>query len=452
MKIIIAGCGKIGASLIRQLSAEGYDLTIIDTDSNVLESLIESYDVMSVQGNCATQDALITAGVKDADLLIASTGPDEVNLLCCMVAHGLNPNIHTIARIRTPEYHSQIFRMRDAFALSLIVNPERQAAAEIERLLKYPGFLKRDTFAKGRVEIVEIKVDEDSILNNLPLKDMEKVVRCKVLVCVVLRNGEAIAPSGDFVLQEGDRLFVTAPVNNLSILLKSLDTVTRKIKKVMICGGGKLCVYLADKLSKDGLSVSIIEKDYENCVKLSNLFPNVTIINGDASRQQLLESERILDYDALISMTGFDELNMIISLYGHNKGVSQIITKISHFKDSDILNTLPIGSVISPDELCCNNIVRYVRAMKNQTGAALSVHFIADHHAEAMEFRVDDNTLHCGEPLKNIKTKSNVLLACITHAGITQIPNGDSVFQKGDTIIVVTTGHNTIYQLNDIFD
>lgn len=211
MKIIIAGDGKVGAMLTRQLSAEGYELTLIDANLKVLESTEERYDIMAVQGNCASMETLEKAGVREANLLIAVTNADEVNLLCCMTAHGLNPDIHTIARIRNPEYTDQVYKMRNLFALSMMINPEKQAAAEIERLLKYPGFLKRDTFAKGRVEIVELRVESGQKLCNTALNDLNGIVKCKILVCTVIRNGKAIAPDGNFVLLEGDRIFVTAP-------------------------------------------------------------------------------------------------------------------------------------------------------------------------------------------------------------------------------------------------
>ena len=439
MKIIIAGCGKVGYALTRQLSSEGYDITIIDRDSDVLSNAMEHYDVMAVCGNCAIQSVLSSAGAQDADLLVATTGEDEVNLLSCAVAHKMNPKIHTIARIRNPEYSDQIYGMRDVFGLSMAINPERQAALEIERLLKYPGFLNRDTFAKGRVEIVELKIGEDSPLCGIPLKKMGDIVCCKVLVCVVLRDGEAIAPDGNFILREGDRIFVTAPVNELAVLLSGLGIVTKKIKNVIICGGGRIGYYLAERLSHDGFATKIIESDYNKCEKLSAMLPAVNIINGDAC-------------DALVSLTGFDEMNMIISLYGRNKGVKQTVTKLSRLKNSGIIGDIPLGSVICPNDLCCNTIVQYVRAMKNQTGAALAVHFIADRRAEAIEFRVDESTAHCGEPLKNLKTKKNVLLVCISHGAETEIPSGDSSYQAGDSVIIVTTGGNIIYQLNDIFE
>lgn len=452
MKIIIAGDGKVGAMLTRQLSAEGYDLTLIDANPKVLESSEERYDIMAVQGNCASMEVLEQAGVQEAKLLIAVTNADEVNLLCCMTAHGMNSDIHTIARVRNPEYTDQIYSMRNLFALSLMVNPEKQAAVEIERLLKYPGFLKRDTFAKGRVEIVELRVDADHKLCDTVLNDLPNIVKCKVLVCAVLRNGKAIAPDGNFVLRAGDRIFVTAPANTLTLLLKNLGIITHKVKRVILCGGGRVSYYLAQLLLKNGINVQIIEQNYERCRLLANLLPEASIVHGDATREFLLENEGISNCDALVTMTGVDEMNMIISFYGANCGVPQIITKLGRLENNTILNSLALGSIVSPKELCCNTIVRYVRAMKNQTGAAISVHSIADGQVEAVEFLADESTKHCGEPLRALKIKKNVLIVCITHGANLQIPNGDSSFQRGDTVIIVTSGDKVIYQLNDIFD
>lgn len=452
MKIIISGDGKMGATLVRQLSAEGYDLTLIDANLTVLESSEERYDIMIVHGNCASMEVLEQAGVREADLLIAATGADEINLLCCMTAHGMNPSLHTIARVRNPEYTDQIYKMRDMFALSLTVNPERQAAVEMERLLKYPGFLKRDTFARGRVEIVELRINADSRLCNVALNDMNNIVKCKILICAVLRNGTAVAPDGNFVLREGDRIFVTAATKELTLLLKNLGVITHKVKRVILCGGGRVSYYLARQLYKSGIDVKIIERDPERCIQLAAVLPETDIIQGDASSQFLLDKEGISECDALVTLTGLDELNMIISLYGISSGVPQVITKLGHMDNTNILGNLSIGSIVSPKELCSNTIVRYVRAMKNQTGAALSVHTIADGQAEAMEFLVEEGTRNLGRPLKELHLKKNVLVACITK-GITQeIPNGDSYFENGDTVIIVTNGNKGIYQLNDIFE
>lgn len=452
MNIIIAGNGKVGATLARQLSAEGYDLTVIDSDQAVLEEIIARYDVMAVNGNCASMPILLQAGVMDADLLIAAASDDEINLLCCTTAHALNPKLHTIARIRNPEYTDQIYAMRDTFGLSMTVNPEKRSAQEIERLLQYPGFLRRDIFARGRAEIVELRVDASSKLCHVSLMDMANIVRCRTLVCAVLRNGSALVPSGNFVLQEGDRVFVTAPTENLTILLKNLGIITRRVRRVMLCGGGRVTFYLARLLKKSGIQVRIIEADEARAKELYAQLAGVEISCGDASNLELLNSEGLGNCDALVALTGYDELNMILSLYASSQGVSQVITKLSQVDNRSVIDSLSLHRVVCPKDLSCNAIVRYVRAMQNHTGAALSVHAIADGQVEAMEFRVDENTKHCGIPLKKLKRRANVLIACIIHGSQTEIPNGDSIFENGDTLVVVTSGRGVIKQINDIFE
>ena len=451
MDIIIAGDGKVGSSLARQLSAEGHNVTLIDSDLQVLNTSMERYDLMGVHGNCASKAVLLQAGVKEAELLIAATSADEINLLCCTTAHGLNPKLHTIARIRNPEYTDQIHEMRDIFALSLSVNPERQAAQEIERLLKYPGFLRRDSFAKGRAEIVELRIDSKSKLKDVSLIEMNGIIKCRVLVCAVLRDGNAIAPKGNFILREGDRIFVTAPTNNLATLLKNLGIVTRRVRNVILCGGGRVSYYLASLLEKDGISVQIIENDRERCTELATLLPNTTVIHGDGTDQDLLSSQGLNRCDALVTLTGLDELNMIMSLYGIKQNVPLVITKLSHLGNRGIIDSLSLGSVICPKDLCCNTIVRYVRAMQKQTGAALSLRTIADGQAEAIEFLVDKHTQNCDIPLKQLKLKPDVLVAMINRGAYTEIPSGDSRFHVGDSVVVVTSKQGSLQDFNDIF-
>ena len=450
MDIIIAGAGKVGLTLAQLLAAEDHDITIIDSDPSVLEEATDRFDAIAVCGNCACKDVLLQAGVQNAELVIAVTNADEINLLCCMTAHGINNQVHTIARIRTPEYTGQIMTMPEVFPLSLAVNPENQAAIEMERLLKYPGFLRRDTFAKGRVEIVELRIDEHSKLKDVALSELTATVRCKVLICAVLRQGAAVAPSGNFVLRQGDRIFVTAPTDTLTELLKNLGIITRPVRKVMICGGGRVSYYLARLLEKDGIRVQLIDRDRERCIQLAGLLKSTSVICGDCSNQSLLDEQGIDQVDALASLTGVDETNMIISLFGNAREVPQILTKLSR-GESAIADALPLGSIICPKDLCSNTIVRYVRAMQNQTGAAVSVHTIADGQVEAVEFLVDSASRNCGVPLKQLKLKNNVLIASITHGTQTQIPNGDSFFEEGDTVVVVTSGRGVLQNFNDIF-
>lgn len=451
MNIIIAGGGKVGSILLRLLSSEGHDLTLIDARSNVVDAAVEKYDVIGIKGNCASMPVLVQSGIKEADLLIASAHADEINLLTCMTAKVINPDIHTIARIRNPEYTSQIYEMPDTFGISMAFNPERQAALEIERLLKYPGFLRRDTFVKGRAEIVELRISADSKLCNITLSELPKLVGCHVLVCAVLRHGNAIAPNGDFMLRQDDKIFVTAPSKELIQLLKSLGILSRRVRSVFICGGGKVGYYLAKMLSHSGIATKVVEHNYERCQFLSTHLPEVDVICGDISNHDLLKSEELFDHDALVTLTGLDEINMINSLYGSSHGIPHIVTKLSHLENNPMLDTFPLGSIICPSELCSSAIVRYVRAMQNQTGAALSMHLIADGQVEAIEFLVEDSTPHCGTPLKEIKLRPGVLLGSITHGSTAIVPSGDSCFYPGDILVVVTSCRGTLQQLTDIF-
>ena len=451
MKIIIAGDGKVGSMLTRQFSGEGHDLTLIDNNPEALESTIERYDVMSVEGNCASMEVLRNAGVEKADLLITATGKDELNLLCCMTAHGMNPNLHTIARIRTPDYAESTYSMRKTFALSLTVNPDRQTAREIDRLLRYPGFLKREKFANGLVEIVEIKVDATSPLKDQPLNQLSSITNCQILVCAALREGKSVTPDGNFVIREGDRLFVTASAKNLTILLRNIGYVTQKVRNVMIVGGGSSSYYLADLLLKEGVGVKIVEKEMSRCEHLAEMLPGAVVVQGDASLQAVLEREKIRLMDAVISMTGLDELNVITSIYANHAKVPHVITKLGRAENLEILAQLPVGSIVSPKELCTNTIATYVRAMGNQIGAAVTVHSIAGGQAVAIEFIVDANTKNTGRPLKEIRLKKNILVASITHGRNIIFPNGESVFRQGDRIIIVANGDAAIHHLNDIF-
>lgn len=452
MNIIIVGDGKVGAALAAQLSGEGHDVTIIDSKQDTLIESASRLDVMVVGGNGASMATLREAGAERADLVIAATSRDELNLLCCLTAKKLGVR-RTIARIRNPEYADQLVEMQEELGLSLTVNPEQAAAQEAYHLLQFPSFLKRDSFAKGRVEIVAIPVDKDSKLAGIPLFKLYEIAGVNALVCAVEREDGVHVPSGSFTLREGDTMYVTAGISDLARLVKNLDLVKRRVKNVLMIGGSRVAFYLGKRCLESGINVKIIERNHDRCVELCEAMPRATVIEADGSRQDVLEAEGFQNHDAVVTLTGIDEENLVLSLQASHLGVAKVITKINRLEYTDLFRKIGVGSIISPRGQCCANILRYVRALSSASGedSVLTLHPIVDGRAEALEFLAGPDTRHQGEQLKDIPLQKEMLVACITHEGQTIIPKGDSRFTAGDTVIVVTAGDRAISELNDIF-
>ena len=452
MKIIIVGDGKVGAALAEQLSGEEHDVTIIDPKMETLNESAERMDVMVVTGNGANMATLRSAGAEKADLIIAATSRDELNLLSCLTARRLGVG-HAIARIRNPEYTDQLEDMREELGLSMAVNPEQAAAQEAYHLLQFPSFLKRDSFAKGRVEIVAIPVGKESKLVGIPLFKLYEIAGVNVLVCAVEREDGVHVPSGAFTLQEGDTIYVTAAINDLARLVKNLGLMEHRVRSLLMIGGSRISLYLGKRCLDSGMGVTIIEWDHTRCLELAEALPQATIIEADGSRQDVLEAEGFHNFDAVITLTGIDEENLVLSMLASHVGVPKVITKINRLEYSDMFRKVGIGSVISPRGQCCANITQYVRAMSSASGAdsVLALHPIVDGKVEALEFRATAETRHQGEKLKDIPTKPGILVACITHMGHTIIPKGDSSFTAGDTVVVVAGCEEAITDLNEIF-
>ena len=452
MQIIIVGDGKVGVALTEQLSSEGHDITVIDSNPKVLEQSLESYDVMVVHGNGASIGVLKEAGVEDAHLLIAATSRDETNLLTCIVAKKLGAK-HTIARVRNPEYAEQLVLMRDELGLSMTINPELAAAREIHHLLQFPSFLKRDSFAKGRVEIVEIHVGEDSKLAGIPLNRLYEIARVRVLVCVVERGGTVHIPDGSFTLQAGDNIYVTADSQDLAQLIKHLGIVKQKVRNAIIVGGSRIAYYLAMRCLHAGLGVKIIEQNHERCVEAAELLPSAVIIEADGSRQDILAAEGISSTDAVITLTNMDEENLIISMYASHIGVPKVITKVNRTEYVGSLQEHGHRHVHQPQGAVQHGHRRAMCAPCRTPRAAALLRCTAWWRARPRRWNSAHPrpTRHLGETLLDIQLKPEILIACITHKGRTIIPRGSDVFQAGDTVIVVTTSGQPINDLNDIF-
>ncbi|MBQ3132329.1 MAG: Trk system potassium transporter TrkA [Clostridia bacterium] len=439
MNIVIVGDGKVGYTITERLSRENHDITVIDKRPAALNNTMNLQDVSCVEGNGVSHVVQTEAGVPKADLLIAATSTDEMNMLCCMVAKKLGAK-HTIARVRDPQYQQQMFFLKDELGLSMTVNPEQAAAAEISRLLRFASAIKVEPFAKGRIELVEFKVREDGPLNGMRLADFYGHFKLKVLVCAACREDEVFIPKGNFVMQAGDKLSILAAPNDVSAFFRATGTFKRKVKDVMIVGGGKIAYYLARLLIEIGLHVKIIEKDEATCEMLCELLPKAQILHGDGTDHELLHEEGIDKTDALVALTGIDEENIILSMYANSINVDKVITKVNNSRLADMVANVGVESLISPKDIAANSIISYVRAMTNATGSNVeTVHRIADGNAEALEFRVREGNRCVGIPLKDLPIRDNVLIGAIIRGGTCIIPGGNDCIKVGDSVIVVTT-------------
>ncbi len=450
MKIIIVGCGKVGDILTSYISSEGHDVVVVDTDQAVIEHVVNEYDVMGVVGNGASISVQMEAGVDKAKLLVAVTDSDELNILSCMVARKLGAS-HTIARVRNPEYADQIGFMRKDLGLAMAVNPEYDAAREILRLIRFPNALKIDTFSKGRVDLVEVKLGEGHPLCGRKLSEIRSVCTIDVLICAVNRGDEVTIPSGDFVLEAGDVIHITAPHNNLSKFFKELGITGKRIKSVMIIGGGKIAYFLAKMLESSDIDVKLIEFDRERAEQLAESLPKATIICGDGSDSDILLEEGIDQVDAVVSLTGFDEENIITSLFASTRNVGKVITKVNRQNVIKLLSSIGLECVVSPRSITANSILRYLRGLEHTESSSIqTLYKIVNDKAEALEFIVTEGFDSIGVPIKDMNIRKNILLACIIRGNRVIYPHGDDTIEVGDSVIVVAKSEEPVLELEDI--
>lgn len=448
MKIIIVGCGKIGSTLAEQLSYEEHDLVVIDTNPQKIQELSESVDVMGVTGNGSSISVLSDAGIEDAHLLVAVTGSDELNLLCCVVAKKVS-KCKTIARVRNPIYNKERNFIRKSLGISMIINPELAAAMEISRLLRFPSAIKLDTFSKGRVELLKFKLLPEFGLSGMSIMQIIDKLKSDILICGVEREGNMYIPSGNFVLHDGDLISIVASPKNSSIFFKKIGVKTHQVKNTLIVGGGTLGYYLASQLLDLKIKVRIVEAKMSRCEELSELLPDATIICGDGTDKKLLLEEGLTQTESFVTLTSMDEENILLTLFAKKIFSAKLITKVNRIAFDDIIEGLDLGSVIYPKYITADYILQYVRAMENSLSSNVeTLYHILDGQAEALEFSVKETSAVTNIPLCDLNLKDNLLIACINRGGIIRIPRGQDTIQPGDSVIVVTT----VCGLNDLKD
>ena len=451
MKIIIVGVGKVGFAIAEQMANEDHDLTLVDCNSAVLSRAEGSLDVMCVEGNGASVSVLLHAGVREADLVIAVSEDDEVNLVCCLMAKKLGAK-HTIARVRNPEYFRDASILRREVGLNMIINPEYASAQEIARILRVPAAFSVESFARGLVELIGFQVEESDGLAGRTLLEYNRRNPNDMLLCAVSRGDEVIIPNGNFIPQVGDRAYAIGTPTETLRLLRGMGRSVAPMRRVSILGGGRIALYLAWALEAAGAHVTIVEQNEEKCLALAERLPKASIIHGDGTDHEVLESEDIFNCDAFVSLTGRDEENLLMALTAQRAGVKKVLPKMSHPNYIDIVRRTGIDAVISPKDITANYISSYVRSLANSQGSAVEgLHRLLGGAVEAVEFTATAATHFLDTPLCEAHFKQGLLIAAIIHDGKVFIPRGSSQIHAGDRVIVVAKSL-FLQDLNEILE
>ena len=449
MNIIIVGCGKVGQTLAQELNEEGSNITVIDTKQEKVDEITARCDVMGVTGNGATHAIQQKAGIEDADLLIAVTGSDELNLLCCLIARKVG-DCRTIARVRDPQYNTDAPFLKDVLGLAMVINPEMEAAEEIARVLRFPSAIKIDTFASGRVELVKFRLPEGCPLAGCAVKDISAKFHSDALVCTIERGEEAFIAYGDFVFEERDVISIVATPRKASDFFRKIKYKMDSVRDVIIAGGGEICHYLCNTLLPSGIGIKVIEKDPERAEELSVLLDEVTVIEGDASDREVLLEAGLESTDGFVALTNLDEENILLSLFAKSAGRAKLVTKINRIDFDSVINHLDLDSIIYPKNITAESIVRYVRAMKNTIGSNVErLYNVIKGKIEASEFVIREPSGVVGVPLMKLSLRRGILVAAIIRDRKVLIPRGPDCLQTGDTVVIVSR-QTALHDITDI--
>ncbi len=451
MQIIIVGCGKVGRTLAEQLQEEDTDITLIDTNADTINEITDKVDAMGVVGNGASINTLMEAGIETADILIAVTVSDEMNLLCCLIAQKTG-HCHTIARVRNPIYNKEIGFIKERLGVAMIINPELAAAQEISKLLRFPSAIKIDTFARGKVELLKFKVMPEFGLDGKSIQQITEHFRCDILFCAIEGNDYTVIPGGTNMIHNGDVVSILATPQNAAAFFKKIGLKTNQVKNTVIVGGGTISYYLAKALLAMKIKVKVIEKDKNRCEFLSEELADATIINGDGTDRSLLLEEGLESAESFVALTNMDEENVFLSLFAKTISNAKLVAKVNRLAYDDIIDELDIGSVIYPKYITADYILQYVRAAQNSIGSNVeTLYHILDGKAEALEFKITNNSPIIGKTLLELNLKKNLLVGCLYRNGSVRIPRGHDTLEIGDRVVIVTTNRG-LRDINDILE
>lgn len=453
MKVIIVGGGKVGELLCADFSNTFDEVTIIDTNELRVEKLVETYDINGLIGNGANSEILLEADAPNTDMFISVSTSDEINMISCIAAKQMGAK-YTIARIRNPEYSKTKEFLKQSLGIDLMVNPEYEAAKQIFYMLKYPTATKVESFSNNQFNILEVIINENSVLNGVSLIESKKTIDFPSLVCLVERQGEVFVPRGNYVFKVGDKVHITASNKNLKNFYKLLgnkNNLEKKVTSSLIIGAGKIAYYLVEFLQKASFYTKIIEINKEKAISLSETFPEIDVIWADGSDRDTLIEEGIQTFDSCISLTGLDEENIIINLYAHKLGIKKTVAKVNRASLKQIAEDIGQYSYITPKEIVGNIIKKYTKSLQGRTTSDIESYYrIANNKAEVIEFKItSENAKVIGTKLKDLDINNNMLIAFIIRNNKQIFPNGDDEIKVNDNVVVVSYEHK-LEHIDDI--
>lgn len=437
MRVLIAGGGQVGALIARRLSREGNEVTIVDPSPERCAELEETLDGKVVEGSASRVGTMRRAGIREAQMLIAVTDTDEVNLLTCLIAQAEAPDAIKVARVRTHEVE-EWRKVADGAGLRIdrLIHPERELAERVMRVMHLPGVADVVDFADGRVKLFGMQVEPGSWLAGRTLLQLQEAGPPRdSLVAMIFRGSQVIIPHGAVDLREGDQLYTVATSANLPDVIRFMGlTGGGKLERVFVIGGKQLGITCAELLEKQGVSVKLFERDARRSARIAQILDKTVVIRADGTDQGILEEENVQGVDAFLAFTNDDEVNIIASLLARRLGAHKVLALINRLNYLPMAQRLGVHTTVSPRLAAVDMILQFVRK-----GRVMSVTTFREEEAEAIELVATERSKYVGRPLKDLRfPRGSIVGAIVRPGGEVLVPRGDVEIRPGDRVIFFT--------------